>query len=98
MPHASAIATRVSALPLLALLAGGIAVGFSPILVRLSDVPPMVSGFYRLALALPLLFAIGLADPKSQAERPSAMTTRDLWLLIACGLTFGADIAFWHLA
>jgi len=26
------------------------------------------------------------------------MTSQDLWLLIACGLTFGADIALWHLA
>ena len=98
MPHPSTIAARVSILPLLALLGGGIAIGFSPIFVRLSDVAPMVSGFYRLAFALPLLFAIGLADPKSRAERPSDMTARDLWLLVACGLTFGADIAFWHLA
>ena len=79
-------------------MGGGIAVGLSPIFVRLSDVPPMVSGFYRLAFALPILFAIGLADPRSRAERPSAMTSQDLWLLVACGLTFGADIAFWHLA
>ena len=98
MPYASTIAARVSILPLLALLGGGIAVGFSPILVRLSDVPPMVSGFYRLALALPLLFAIGLADPKSRAEHPASLSSGDLWLLLACGLTFGADIAFWHLA
>ena len=48
---------------LLALLGGGIAVGLSPIFVRLSDVAPMVSGFYRLAFALPLLFAIGFVDP-----------------------------------
>jgi drug/metabolite transporter (DMT)-like permease len=79
-------------------MGGGIAVGLSPIFVRLSDVAPLVSGFYRLAFALPLLFAIGLADPKSRAERPSAMTSQDFWLLVACGLTFGADIAFWHLA
>ncbi|MBL8895502.1 MAG: DMT family transporter [Rhizobiales bacterium] len=98
MPHASTIAARVSILPLLALLGGGIAVGFSPIFVRLSDVPPMVSGFYRLALALPLLFAIGFADPKSRAEHPTSLSSGDLWLLLACGLTFGADIAFWHLA
>lgn len=98
MPHSTTIPARVSILPLLALMGGGMAVGLSPILVRLSDVPPMVSGFYRLALALPLLFAIGLADPRSQPARPSSMTSQDLWLLIACGLTFGADIAFWHLA
>ena len=38
MPHSSTIAARVSVLPLLALLGGGIAVGLSPIFVRLSDV------------------------------------------------------------
>lgn len=98
MPHSPTIAARVSILPLLALLGGGIAVGLSPIFVRLSDVAPMVSGFYRLAFALPLLFAIGFVDPKSRAEHPSTLSAADLWLLIACGLTFGADIAFWHLA
>jgi len=98
MANSSTLAPKVSMLPLLALMGGGVAVGLSPIFVRLSEVAPMVSGFYRLALALPLLFLIGAIDPKSKAEPPSAMTTQDLWLLIACGLTFGADIAFWHLA
>ena len=39
-----------------ALLLGGIAIGFSPIFVRLSELGPIATGFYRLFLALPLLW------------------------------------------
>ncbi len=38
-----------------ALLVGGIAIGFSPLFVRLSELGPVATGFYRLFLALPLL-------------------------------------------
>ena len=53
MPHSSTIPASVSDPAAPGPAGGGIAVGLSPILVRLSDVAPMVSGFYRLALALP---------------------------------------------
>ena len=98
MPHSSSLSAKVSVIPLLALLGGGIAVGLSPIFVRLSDVAPMVSGFYRLALALPLFVLMGAFDSKARAIAPANLSRQDLWLLVACGLTFGADIAFWHLA
>src|ERR1700738_629245 len=43
-------------LALPALLAGGIAIAFSPIFVRLSELGPIATGFHRLFLALPLLW------------------------------------------
>jgi hypothetical protein len=52
----SPLAGRPRRLALPALLVGGIAIGFSPIFVRLSELGPIATGFYRLLLALPLLW------------------------------------------
>ena len=54
--------TDASELPaLLALLAGALAIGSSGIFVRLSETGPTATAFWRGALALPLLAAVGVA-------------------------------------
>jgi drug/metabolite transporter (DMT)-like permease len=85
-----------TSLPFAALLVGGFAFGVSPILVRLSDVSPLASGFFRLALALPLLWLVGRVRPRPEDATP--MASRDRWLLALTGLIFGIDIMFWHLS
>src|SRR4051812_362661 len=87
---------NVSALPLLALLAAGLALGLSPIFVRLSEVGPLVSGFYRLPLAAPFFWLIGPLDPPPQ-RGGEPISLRDRSLILLAGLTFAADIACWHL-
>jgi drug/metabolite transporter (DMT)-like permease len=84
---------RPQRLALPALLAGGIAIGFSPIFVRLSELGPIATGFYRLLLALPLLWLWMRWE-----ERCAARTaTRIEWLPIAVpGVLFAGDILFWH--
>jgi drug/metabolite transporter (DMT)-like permease len=82
---------RRLALP--ALLVGGIAVGFSPIFVRLSELGPVATGFYRLFLALPLLW-LWMRWEESRAPRAAAAVK---WLPIALpGILFAGDIFFWH--
>lgn len=90
-------ASRTSSLPFLALIAGGVAVGLSPIFVRLSDLGPLASGFYRLALALPVLWLISALSPDTHRS-DTPVTARDRALLVLTGLIFGSDIIFWHLA
>ena len=81
-----------SALPLAALLAGNIALAFGPWFVRLADVGPVAAGFWRIALAAPLLVALAYAT----ARRPFA-PARGFALTIALGgLAFAADLASWH--
>ena len=46
-----------------AVLVGSVALSFGPWLVRLSGVGPVAAGFWRLALALPFLFAIAALTP-----------------------------------
>jgi drug/metabolite transporter (DMT)-like permease len=73
-----------------ALLVGATCIALSPIFVRIADVGPTASAFWRVALAAPLLWPLALAAPRAQAARPSAA------LLIAAGFAFAGDLAFWH--
>ncbi len=88
---------QATGLPFMALLAGGVAVGLSPVFVRLSDVGPLASGFFRLALALPVLWLIQALtpEPATIAAKPDA---RDRALLVLTGAIFGIDIICWHMA
>jgi len=59
--------------------------------VRVSDVGPTASAFWRVALAVPLLWAALALGPRSSAA------ARPQWpLLAAAGLAFAGDLAFWH--
>jgi drug/metabolite transporter (DMT)-like permease len=89
----SSFAERPRRLALAALLVGGIAIGFSPIFVRLSELGPIATGFYRLLLALPLLWLW----MRWEGRRGARGTTRVKWLPIAVpGILFAGDILFWH--
>jgi drug/metabolite transporter (DMT)-like permease len=92
-PSASA-ATRPSipAGAFLCLLAGGCAIAFAPILVRLSDTGPVASAFWRTALAAPLLWLGTLKDTPRGRNAANAH-----WIaLLAAGLFFASDLGVWH--
>ncbi|MFD1789651.1 DMT family transporter [Sphingomonas floccifaciens] len=85
-PHPS------KALPLAALFAANLALAFGPWFVRLTDVGPVAAGFWRIALATPVL----LAAATMLGQRPFAQA-RGLWgALTLGGLAFAADLASWH--
>jgi drug/metabolite transporter (DMT)-like permease len=87
------VAARPDRLALPALLVGGIAIGFSPIFVRLSELGPIATGFYRLLLALPLLWLWMRWEGRGAAPG----TSRVEWLAMAVpGVLFAGDILFWH--
>lgn len=80
-------------LPLLALLAGNVALAFGPWFVRLADVGPIAAGFWRIALAAPLLVLLAYATTR----RPFA-NLGSLWLpVLLSGLAFAGDLGAWHL-
>jgi drug/metabolite transporter (DMT)-like permease len=96
----------------LALLLGGVCIGFAPILVRLSDVGPVASAFWRTALATPVLWLVvmGLdqrsaqratgspgAAPASTTPTPASQSARS-WsqAVVLSGLFFAADLGTWH--
>lgn len=78
---------------LAALFAGAFCIASSAIWVRLSELGPMATAFWRVALALPVLWAWAgwVATP---AHRESARRLR--WPLAAAGACFAGDLALWH--
>ena len=83
-------------LALNALLLGALAIAFAPIFVRLSQVGPSSTAFWRLVLSLPVLFLwMQLEGRGTQApRRPS--TRSDYYQLIVAGLLFTGDLGMWH--
>src|SRR5918911_4486646 len=81
----------------LALLAGAVALGFSAIFVRLAaaqGIGPFASAFWRVALALPVLYA-WMRLEEAQGPRPRKAFSR---AAVLAGLAFAGDLFFWHLA
>jgi drug/metabolite transporter (DMT)-like permease len=98
MTTAADTASRAPFWPAFAALVGGAAaMGISPVLVRLADVGPFASAFYRVLLALPVLYAwmrIEAARAPGRPDRSPAFTPA----VVVTGLVFTADLFFWHLA
>jgi len=91
----SLAASRHNRLALIALLVGGAAIGGSPIFVRLSEVGPMATAFWRVALALMPFFLISRVT-KQADETPAGL--RDYFFLALPGAFLAVDLATWHLS
>lgn len=81
---------------LAALILGGAAIGGSPIFVRLSEVGPMATGFWRVALAFFPIYIFSLI--KGGATGPKPETWTDRCLLILPGVILAVDLITWHLS
>ncbi len=87
----------------LILLAGGISIGFAPIFVRLSEVGPVATAFWRMTLSLPPLWLALIyihrrtPQPPSTTPVPPRPHSPAPWAPMAlAGVLFAADLAFWH--
>ncbi|QCI63522.1 DMT family transporter [Phreatobacter stygius] len=76
-----------------ALLTGALALGISPVFVRIADVGPFASAFWRAALALPVLYIWMRIEDRGQARRPGPTLP-----VVLAGLFFAGDLFFWHLS
>jgi len=93
----SASISTLPTFPLLALLAGEVALGSSPILVRLSELAPTATAFYRVALAAPafLIFSFARGETASLAVHAKGQW-RGLFWLVAAGAFFALDLFCLH--
>lgn len=78
---------------IVAVMLANVALAFGPLFVRLSDVGPVAAGFWRLALAVPILLGAAFA----MGGKPLA-SAKGLWgVLILAGVAFAGDLASWHI-
>jgi len=77
--------------PVLRLFIGAALISLSPVWVKLVDVSPTTSGFYRVAIGgVALTLYLVLTGKRMQLSRR-------VWLvLLAAALFFSADLWFWH--
>ncbi len=74
----------------LLLVAGAIAIGFAPIFVRLASTGPIATAFWRMALAVPILWMIS-----RQQKGLGKVALRSPWIWVA-GFAFALDLTAWH--
>ncbi|QIG78489.1 DMT family transporter [Stakelama tenebrarum] len=75
-----------------AVIVANIALAFGPMLVRMADVGPVAAAFWRLAMAVPVLFMVAFATGSNPVR-----DSRGLWFVIALGgVAFAGDLASWH--
>jgi drug/metabolite transporter (DMT)-like permease len=82
---------RLLANPLLRLFAGATCISFSPVWVKLADVSPTTSGFYRLAIG-----GLALAAILVVSGRSLRLSKRAWQFLLAATIFFALDVWFFH--
>ncbi len=78
---------------LIALFAGAFCIASSAVWVRLSELGPVATAFWRVALALPVLWAWACW---MSVEAHRLAGRRFGWPLAAAGACFAGDLALWH--
>ena len=83
--------TRIIESPIIHVLCGAFLISFSGIFVKLAQVSPTASGFYRVGFGAVFLFLGVLL--KREFKMPGAV---QLLMVAFCALSFALDLFFWH--
>src|SRR5262249_53470639 len=82
----------------LVLISGAILICFSAIFVKLSELGPVATGFYRMLLALPIFALWMVQERRLRSARRLPRVRAEWWELALCGFFLAADLAVWHWA
>ncbi|UEM02634.1 DMT family transporter [Skermanella rosea] len=93
---AAIAADRAARIALIALLVGALGIALSPIFVRLSEIGPTATAFWRIGFAMPVLLAWLALEGRGTAAPRRPSTRRDYLRLTWAGLFFAGDLAVWH--
>ncbi len=81
----------------LSLTLGALGISLAPIFVRLSELAPSATAFYRVILCVPVLFIwIAVTDRTSPLSLRIKFNKRDVLFLSLPGIFFAGDLGFWH--
>lgn len=64
---------------------------YASVLVKVVDMSPIIVGFYRIALAMPVFFLLAKAQI-------SKVSKKDMLLMLCAGMLFGLDLVFFNIA
>ena len=79
----------------MAVVIGALILGATTAALREIDIGSTAAGFWRVALALPILLVLTAISTKSTWQLPS----KHQWLpLVVAGACFAGDLIFWHLS
>lgn len=82
---------------IIALLLGGLLISCSPILVRFAETGPIVTAFWRLALAIiPMLILNNRMKHGVDQVKPASLG--DLAILAVPGILIGLELVVWHIS
>ncbi|MCS1410113.1 MAG: hypothetical protein M2R45_03302 [Verrucomicrobia subdivision 3 bacterium] len=87
--------SRSEKLAFLALIGGATAIGVAPIWIRISELGPSATAFYRLLFALPFFWFWVWWDGEGGSQSQLRPTIRQVGHLFGAGSFFALDMAFW---
>ena len=80
--------------PFFILIIGAIAIAFSPIFVRFSDVDPIMTAFYRIFISLPFFLFFSSFNIIERVKFPEFNNSYVIFLV--SGIFFALDLICWH--
>ena len=80
--------------PFFILIIGAIAIAFSPIFVRFSDVDPIMTAFYRIFISLPFFLFFSSFNIIEKVKFPQFNNSYIIFLV--SGIFFALDLICWH--
>ena len=80
--------------PFFILIIGAIAIAFSPIFVRFSDVDPIMTAFYRIFISLPFFLFFSSFNIIEKVKFPEFKNSYVIFLV--SGIFFALDLICWH--
>ena len=81
---------------LAALFAGAAAIGTSALFVKVSETGPVATAFWRVALALPVLWAWAWATDRRAGGGARSASPGTRRMMLWAGAFFAGDLAVWH--
>ena len=97
MTHVPLATSRAQLLPLIAIFAGSACFALTPVFVKFADVGPSAAGFWRMVIALPIVWTWFQFEKRRRPDRPvRTRSPRDTVWLVATAVAITADLSLWH--